>query len=206
MLDFEPSVHGDRMVDGRQHGQLLALLHEQETPSQALVVVHQVELAPSALEVLPGPQGKGHGLGEVAGVERHRLGDVPLRLHLPDTRLSHREVVVEQLEAGKGDEVDPLVEHGVRGPGEDLDVMAEVDERLGEMAGVDALATAVGLAAVRQIGDAKRIVGPRGRGGVFRHPTSLAAVFGEPSTGRRASGHPGAGRTTAGGSGNGPPT
>ena len=49
---------------------------------------------------------------------------------------------------GSFDERHPLVEHGVGLAAEHLDVVAEVDQRLGEVAGVDALAADVGLAPV----------------------------------------------------------
>ena len=52
----------------------------------------------------------------------------------------------------------PRVELGVRLTAEHLDVVAEVDEGLGQVADVDALATAVGLAPVREECDAKGAV------------------------------------------------
>ena len=59
----------------------------------------------------------------------------------------------------------PLVEHGVGLAAEHVDVVAQVDERLGEVPRVDALAADVGLAPVREVGDAQRIVRPRVHGG-----------------------------------------
>ena len=70
--------------------------------------------------------------------------------------------------------MDPLVEDGVGLPGEHLDVVAEVGERLGQMADVHALAPDRRLAAVGQQRDAKW--------GVVRQP-----VRGHPDKyGRRA--------------------
>ena len=85
-------------------------------------------------------------LGERAGRELGQLEEVLARLDLPVGREATRVVVVEHVEAGQLGERDPLVEHRVRLAAEHLDVVAEVDERLGEVAGVDALAADVGLA------------------------------------------------------------
>ena len=49
-----------------------------------------------------------------------------------------------------------VVEHRVGLAAEHLDVVAEVDQLLGEVAGVDALAADVGLAPVGEVGDAER--------------------------------------------------
>ena len=68
---------------------------------------------------------------------------------------------------GQLDEGHPLVEDRVRLAAEHLDVVAEVDERLGQVAGVDPLAAHVGLAPVGEEGDPE--------GGVAGHdPTSLS--------------------------------
>ena len=72
--------------------------------------------------------------------------------------MPHREVVVVDVEARQLDQRDPRVELGVRLAAEDLDVVAEVGQRLGEVADVDALATAVGLAPVGEQGDAEGTV------------------------------------------------
>ena len=64
--------------------------------------------------------------------------------------------------------------------------MPEIGEGLRQVSGVDALTATVGLAAVRQLGDAKRLV-CMARGGVageIGHPSSLAALDVDPSTGR----------------------
>ena len=61
-------------------------------------------------------------------------------------------------------ERDPLVEHRIGLAGEDFDVMAEVDERLGQMPGVDPLASDGRFRSVGQIGEAERALG----GGLYR--------------------------------------
>ena len=81
--------------------------------------------------------------------------------------LPHREVVVVDVEAGELDQRDPLVEDRVRLAAEHLDVVAEVDQRLGEVAGVDALSADVGLPPVGEVGDPEGCV-------VGHGPTSLS--------------------------------
>ena len=78
---------------------------------------------------------------------------IGLGLHLPVAGEPTGEVVVPDVEARQLVQRDALVEDRVRLAAEDLDVVAEVDQRLGEVAGVDALATDVRLAAVGEIGD-----------------------------------------------------
>ena len=68
-------------------------------------------------------------------------------------------MVVPQVEAGQLVQRDPLVEHRVRLAAEHLDGVAEIDQRLGEVAGVHALAADVRLAAVGEVGDLQRSVG-----------------------------------------------
>ena len=60
-----------------------------------------------------------------------------------------------QVEAGHLGQPHPRVEHlGVGLPGEHLDVVAEFDKPAGQMADVDTLPAAMGLAPVGQQGDA----------------------------------------------------
>ena len=77
-------------------------------------------------------------------------------------------------------------------------MVPEIGEGLRQMSGVDALYAAVGLAAIRQVGDAKRFVCMAGGGaaGEIGHPSSLAVLALEPSTGRGdlGIGIPGSGR------------
>src|SRR5690606_39951987 len=67
-------------------------------------------------------------------------------------------VVVVDVEAGELDEGHPRVDDRVRLAGQDLDGVAEVDERLGQVAGVDALPTDVRLPPVREVRDAQGII------------------------------------------------
>ena len=164
VLHLEAAVDGDRVVDRGQHRQAHAL-HGQQAVAEALVVLHQVEVVDPAPQVLGGPHAEGQRLGEGADREGGDLDPVAERLELPEARHPHREVVVVDVEAGQLEERHPLVEDRVRLAAQDLDVVAEIDQRLGEVAGVDALAADVGLAPVGQVGDAQRLVFPWPEGG-----------------------------------------
>jgi hypothetical protein len=81
-------------------------------------------------------------------------------------------VVVEQVEAGELGERHPIVEHRIRLAAEHLDRVPEIDERLGEVPGVDALATDVRLPPVREVRERQRRIGVEGSR--FGHPDRLA--------------------------------
>ena len=66
------------------------------------------------------------------------------------------------------DERDPRVEARVRLPREHLGVVAEVDQRLGEVAGVHALAADVGFPTVREEGNTQREIAIRSTFDVVR--------------------------------------
>ena len=65
-------------------------------------------------------------------------------------------MLVVDVEAGEGDKGYPLVQFGVGLTAQDLHVVAQIDEGLGQVAHVHALASAVRLAAVGEEGDAQR--------------------------------------------------
>ena len=81
-----------------------------------------------------------------------------MRLDLPVAGEATGVVVVAEVEARQLVQRHALVEHRVRLAAEHLDLVAEVDERLGEVARVHALAADVRLAAVGEVGDAQRSV------------------------------------------------
>ena len=166
-LDLEAAVDGDRVVDRAEHRDAELALDEEQAVAEALVVLDDVELALAVAEVVPGPHREGERLGEGAADEGGDLEDVLPVLQLPDPGLPHREVVVVDVEAGELDQRDPLVEDRVRLAAQHLDVVAEVDQRLGEVAGVDALAADVGLPPVGEVGDPEGCV-------VGHGPTSLS--------------------------------
>ena len=114
MFDLELPVDRDGMVDGGEYWHPEVLLHQEQAPAEALVVVDQVEVPGALPQVVPCAHAERHGLREVSGVERHRLGDVPHALELPEAGLAHREVVVVEVEAGQFDQWDPVVEDRVR--------------------------------------------------------------------------------------------
>ena len=156
MLHLEPAVDGDRVVNGAEQGELP--LDPEQSVAEALVVVDDVERARSTAEVIPGPKAERERLGKSPERERRHLDEVGPVLELPEAGHPRREVVVPDVEAGQLDQRHTVVELGIGLARDDLDVMAEVDERLGQMADVHPLTADVGLAAVRQEGDAQRPV------------------------------------------------
>jgi hypothetical protein len=123
-------------------------LHRQQAVAEALVVVHQIELAGTPVQVLPGSETESQGLGELAGRERRHLDEVGPTLELPQARHPHREVVVVDVEAGQFDQPYPRIEDGKGLTGQNLDVVSEVDHGLRQMPHVDALTAHVGLAPI----------------------------------------------------------
>ena len=166
-LDLEAAVDGDRVVDRAEDRDAELALDEEQPEAEALVVLDDVELALAVAEVVPRPHREGEGLGEGAADEGGDLEDVLPVLQLPDPGLPHREVVVVDVEAGELDQRDPLVEDRVRLAAQHLDVVAQVDQGLGQVAGVDALAADVGLPPVGEVGDPEGCV-------VGHGPTSLS--------------------------------
>ena len=85
-------------------------------------------------------------------------------LELPVRREAAGVEVVEQVQARQFAERDALVEHRIGLAAEHLDRVTELDQCLGEVAGVDPLAADVRLAPVRQVGEAQRAVRHRRAG------------------------------------------
>jgi hypothetical protein len=200
------------MVEGDDGGQ--QLLDAQEAVAEALVVVDEVELVLAALELAQGPDAERQRLAEGALGELGHLDEIGPRLQLPVRREPARVEVVEDVEARQLHHRHPLVEHGVGLATEHLDVVAEIDQRLGEVAGVDALAADVGLAPVGEVGQPERciVVGgvatsllkthrrsilPVGREAPPRatssDPHAVSALGSPARAGRRAAGEPSVG-------------
>ncbi len=86
---------------------------------------------------------------------RQQFQQIDPRLDLAWPRDAERVRLPVQIEAGHLGQPHPRIEHlGVGLAGEHLDVMAEFDKPAGQMADVDALPAAMGLAPVGQQGDA----------------------------------------------------
>ena len=146
------AVHGDRMVQGGQ--QVPAVVdHAQHPGAQALVVVDHVEVAEPTRQQRPRPLGEGQRLPEAGGAHDAELDPVLEAGELP--RVGHTEGVGLPVEIEPGDrrESDPGVELGPGRTGEHLDRVPQGDELAGQVAGVDPLATAAGVAAIEEEGD-----------------------------------------------------
>ena len=128
--------------------------------------MHQIEVTGALLQRFPYAHAEPERLAEGAPQVREHLGEIALALDLPVTGKAAGKVVVPQIEAGKLVEGDAFVEHRVRLPAVDLNGVAEIDQCLGEVTGVDALATNMWLATVGEVGDLQRSIGvePLGSG------------------------------------------
>ena len=151
-LDLERSVAGDGVVQGDDGGQ--HLFDRQHAVAEALVVVHQIEVTLALLQHIKDAHAERKRLREGAGHELSGLNDVTLGLDLPVRRHTAGVVVVPDVERRHLMQLDPRIEDGVRLTAEHLNVVAEVDQRLGKVAGVHALAADVGLAPVCQVSEA----------------------------------------------------
>ncbi len=156
-VHLEHAVAGDRMVEGDDRRDLA--LESRDTPSEALVVVDEVELAEALGQVMVRAGAERERLREDAGGEHRGFKKVEARLELPEGRETAGVVVVEEVETAQFGERDALVEHRIGLATEDLDRVPKIAERLGEVTGVDALSTDVGLATVGEVGDAQGRVG-----------------------------------------------
>ena len=74
----ELAIDRDRMVDRRQHRPAVPH-HARDAPSEALVVVHEVELAEAPGQQAPRPEAEGERLGEPAGAHESELEHVDRR-------------------------------------------------------------------------------------------------------------------------------
>ncbi len=176
VVHLQAAVLGDRVVqrDDRRD----QLLQAEDPVAEALVVVHQVELADPRPQRPQRPIAERQRLAERPGRELRQFEQVLAGLDLPVGGEAAGVVVVEEVQARQLDERDALVEDRVRLTAQHLDVVAEVDEGLGEVPGVDALAAHVRLATVGEVGDAQRRVrfpGRRRRHGGPRYRPSVTA-------------------------------
>ena len=156
-------VDGDGVVQGGEQRPAV-LDHPEQARSQALVVVDDVEVAAPCRQQPPGPQREGPGLGEPGRAHDGELEQVDRRVELAGVRDPEGVGVPVQVEARDGGEAHPVVEHGPRLAGEDLDRVAQPDQLPRQVAGVDALATAAGVAPVDEVGDPQAPGLGRGRG------------------------------------------
>ncbi len=157
MLEVEGSVNGDRMVTRAQHGPPVGHDPEQTAPER-LVVVDDVVLAAPGGQGAANSPAEGPRLGKAGGAHHGELGDVDRGAELSRSGHAKRIRLPVEVEARDRDIPHPVVEHRPRLAGEDGYLMAEVHQRPGEVAGIDALTARIRVAAIDQEGDPERVV------------------------------------------------
>ena len=154
MFHLETTINSDRMMDGGKHGESSAF-NAEKAVAKALVVLDEIELVHTSAQVLPCAVTECEGLGERSGHEAPDLDGIAEGLDLRGERKAHREGVVVDVEAGEFDQWDAGIEDGVRLSAEHFDLVAHIDEGLGEVSGVHALTTYMGFAPVGEECDAQ---------------------------------------------------
>ena len=163
VVEGQLTVDGDRMVQGGEKRPAVAD-HAEHPRAKALVVVDQVEVAATGGEKSAGPQRVRPGLAEAGRAHDGELQGVEAVGELPGVRDPEGVGLPVEVEAGDGGEPHPVVELGPRLAGEDLDRVAQLHQLAGQVAGVDALAPAAGVAPVDEEGD-PQAARPGGRRG-----------------------------------------
>ncbi len=168
----DAAVEGDRVVDRRHQGEP-GPLEPQDPVAQRLVVVHHVEVGEPLAEHALRAEAEGARLGEAGRPHRADLQQVDAVPDLAGARRAERVGLAVEVEARDLGQPHARVEHGVGLAGEHLHVVAEGDQLAAEVTDVDALATAVRLAAVGQQGDAHPTSGV---GGTCSHRDGFALL------------------------------
>ncbi len=150
MGEREEAVHRDGVVQRREEGPPV-LDHAEHAVAQALVVVDDVELVAPLGEQLARALREGQRLPEAGGAHDGELGPVLARRELAAVRDPKGVGVPVEVQARHRGEADPRIELGPGRAREDLDRVPEGDQLAGEVAGVDALATAARVPPIGQV-------------------------------------------------------
>ena len=152
------------MVDGGHDRQVRR--DSKQAGAEALVVVHHIELSTAFGEQSCRPQAEGAGFAETTGPHGAQLEQVDAVADLADVRNSERIGFAVQIEARNFGEPDTWIKDlGVGLTREHLDLVAEFDQAPTQVADINALATAVCLAAVGQQRDPHAHTPPRAENG-----------------------------------------
>ena len=110
VLELEPAVDGDRVVDGAEHRAARRCSMASSPYPRHWLSCTRSNSPGRAVQVPPRPQAERQRLGELAERERGDLGEVGPVLQLPQARHPHGEVVVVDVEAGQFDQRNPRIE------------------------------------------------------------------------------------------------
>ncbi len=138
------------MVHGRDDGQT-GRRDPQQADTQALVVVHDVEVILPIGQQSRGPQAESARLGKARGPDSGQLEEVDAVPDFPGMRNAERVGLAIHVKAGYLGQHHPRVEFfGVGLAGKHLDVVSQVDQAPAQVPDVNSLAAAVRFAAIRQ--------------------------------------------------------
>ena len=165
MRQGQLAVHRDGVVQRREQRPPVGD-YSQHARSEALVVVHHVEVAAPGGQEPADAAREGQWLAEAGRAHDAELQPVLEGPHLARMRDPERIGLPVQVESGDRCEAHPVVELGPGGTREDLDRMAEPYQLAGEVAGVHTLAAA---ARIPPIDEERHAKSPRS-GVRGRHP------------------------------------
>ena len=148
-VEVEHSVPSDGVVHGGHYRNVLRDL--EQARSQALVVVHHIELGAALRQQPRRAQAERSRFWEPTGPHGGQFQQIDAVADLARVRNPERIRFAVQVEAGDLGESDPRIEYlGIGLTGEHLDLVAEFDQTPTQVADINALATAVRLTAVGQ--------------------------------------------------------
>ena len=125
----------------------------QDAVTETLIVVHKVKFASALSEVALDASTECRGFAKCTGQEKTKFIEIFASLEFPDGGESEGIVVVDEVKTWQLGEFDAVVQDRIRLTTEDFDAMAEVNKRVGEVTGIDALTTDMGFAAIGEVSD-----------------------------------------------------
>ena len=148
----EHPVHGDGVVKRGEQRPPVGH-HPEQTRSQALVVVDDVEVVSPCCQQSLGAPRECPGLGEPGRAHDRELEQVDRGAELARVRHAEWVGVPVQVETGDGGETHAVVEHGPGLAGEHLHRMAQTHQLARQVARVDTLTATAGIPPVHEVRD-----------------------------------------------------
>jgi hypothetical protein len=121
--------------------------------------MNQIKVIDSLLQFSVGTLAKGEWLSKLSAKEAHRFNKIWSSLDFPVPRNTTGVLIVEEVKTWQLVHLNAVVQDGVRLATKNFNRVTEIDESLGEVSRVDALASDMGFAAIREIRNAQGAVG-----------------------------------------------